>query len=134
MSLSTIAHVIQNLDSETPIKLADKMMDANKKKKKQRKQIYNPASNTYTLLPTDRASLPASTTKTESTEKLERGVSQSFLKKKLSLGNQNNELDSKSFDELLSQVNINSNLDDLLDTQFESKTEDFFADSQNLKS
>ena len=67
MSLSSIAQVLHNIDDGTPRKLVDQLIMA-KKKKKQTPQVV---SDTYTLLPSARCSLPVSNSNTLEAEKPE---------------------------------------------------------------
>lgn len=121
MSLSTIAQVLQDIDSATPRKLVDQILDANKKKRKQRAESNNPACETYTLLPSNRISLPASRS-THVSEKSEKDRTQNNYGHKLSLDSKNiSEFDTKSFHELLSQTD---NLDPKLRKILESDLED----------
>ncbi|OXU30778.1 hypothetical protein TSAR_008772 [Trichomalopsis sarcophagae] len=131
MSLSTIAQVLQDIDSATPRKLVDQILDANKKKRKQRVENNNPACETYTVLPSNRISLPASR-KTHFSEKSERDKTQNNYGHKLSLDSKNtSEFDTKCFHELLSQTN---NLDPKLRKILESDLEDTLSSETPKKS
>ena len=87
MSLSSIAEVLQNVESATPRTLVDQLIQARKKKK----QINENVGETYTLVPANRSSLPLACN--TDYEKPERDLTQSSLKSKLSL-------DSKTFGSL----------------------------------
>ncbi|XP_033220185.1 centrosomal protein of 192 kDa isoform X3 [Belonocnema kinseyi] len=84
MSLSSIAQVLQNIDDGTPRKLVDQLIMA--KMKKKQPQTQQVVSDTYTLLPSSRSSLPVSHSNTLETEKTENEtlVSEHTLRNRIS--------------------------------------------------
>ncbi|KAJ8676070.1 hypothetical protein QAD02_011856 [Eretmocerus hayati] len=105
MSLTSIAQILQDLESATPQRLADQMLEAGKKKRRHRSEKVESASNTYTILPSSRASLPASVNNTMRKENFPKDVTTSA--NKLSLGGKDlKESEIKHFDELLDKANF----------------------------
>ncbi|XP_033342551.2 spindle defective 2 isoform X3 [Megalopta genalis] len=120
MSLTSIAEALQDIDSGTPRRLVDELMA--KKKKKSAHMIEEANRDTYTMLPLNRKSMPA--TSSRSIENFEKDIPPLSLSSKLSL-------DSKIPNETLdlehsasSRRSLNSNLD--------AKT-NFRTACQNLK-
>ena len=94
MSLSCIAQVLQDIDDATPRKLVDQLILVKKKKKQQQKQDI--VSDTYTLLPSTRSSLPLSSTNTIDVEQSEHEFTVQEYSGKSGISKLS--LDSKSFE------------------------------------
>lgn len=105
MSLSTIAQILQGMEpAETPGKL-DQIIDANKKKRRHREKNTNPAGDTYTLIPSSRASMPATTPISKG--KPGKDVTRSSLGNKLSLDSRNiSEFDNNNFSDLIKEADL----------------------------
>lgn len=58
MSLTSIAQALQDIDNGTPRRLVDQLIMAKKKRKSLRMQEENPVRDTYTLMPSNRKSMP----------------------------------------------------------------------------
>lgn len=59
MSLTSIAQALQDIDNGTPRRLVDQLIMAKKKRKPMHISDDKPVRDTYTLLPSDRRSMPA---------------------------------------------------------------------------
>jgi hypothetical protein len=101
-------------------------LDANKNKRKHNKESQNCAGNTYTLVSTNRASLPVAPSTTLLNDKSENNVTQNNTGNKLSLDSQNiDNLEEKKFKKLLDQVHFfDPKLRKLLEMNFSFLLED----------
>ncbi|XP_076393461.1 spindle defective 2 isoform X3 [Megachile rotundata] len=99
MSLTSIAQALQDIDNGTPRRLVDQLIMAKKKKKPVQVQEEIPPRDTYTLLPSNRKSMPA--TPSRNTENFEKDIKSANFSAKLSL-------DSKIATEMLDVKHSNA--------------------------
>ncbi|KOC62216.1 hypothetical protein WH47_03974 [Habropoda laboriosa] len=83
MSLTSIARALQDIDNGTPRRLVDQLIMAKKKKKSMQMMEEKPERDTYTLLPSNRKSMPA--TSSRNIEHFEKNMGLLNLSTKLSL-------------------------------------------------
>ncbi|CAK9815019.1 hypothetical protein ANTPLA_LOCUS8458 [Anthophora plagiata] len=83
MSLTSIAQVLQDIDNGTPRRLVDQFIMAKKKKKFVHMMEEKPERDTYTLLPSNRKSMPA--TPSRNVEHFDKDMGLLNLSTKLSL-------------------------------------------------
>ncbi|XP_076167706.1 spindle defective 2 isoform X3 [Ptiloglossa arizonensis] len=122
MSLTSIAQALQDIDNGTPRRLVDQLIMAKKKKKPIQVQDADVTKDTYTLLPSNRKSMPA--TSSTKIEDFETDIGLLNLSSKLSL-------DSKITTETIS---VNRSIPKMLsfDSKAEAKT-NFEIACQELK-
>ncbi|XP_068988942.1 uncharacterized protein spd-2 [Bombus flavifrons] len=122
MSLTSIARALQDIDSGTPRRLVDQLIMAKKKKKSTQVQDKSVASDTYTLSPSSRKSMPA--TSNRNIDNFGKDVGLLNLSSKLSL-------DSKIINET---VDIKHSIPRMLSFDSNSGTKiNYEAISQELK-
>ncbi|XP_012168565.3 uncharacterized protein LOC100650968 isoform X2 [Bombus terrestris] len=122
MSLTSIAQALQDIDSGTPRRLVDQLIMAKKKKKSTQVQEKSVVRDTYTLSPSSRKSMPATSNK--NTDNFGKDVALLNLSSKLSL-------DSKIINET---VDIKHSVPRMLSFDSNSGTKiNYEAISQELK-
>ncbi|XP_050470403.1 uncharacterized protein LOC126863839 isoform X3 [Bombus huntii] len=122
MSLTSIAQALQDIDSGTPRRLVDQLIMAKKKKKSTQVQEKSVARDTYTLSPSSRKSMPA--TSNRNIDNFGKDVGLLNLSSKLSL-------DSKTINET---VDIKHSIPRMLSFDSNSGTKiNYEAISQELK-
>lgn len=122
MSLTSIARALQDIDSGTPRRLVDQLIMAKKKKKSTQVQEKSVPGDTYTLSPSSRKSMPA--TSNRNIDNFEKDVGLLNLSSKLSL-------DSKTINET---VDIKHSIPRMLSFDSNSGTKiNYEAISQELK-